>query len=647
MEGLRIPLVDAIITVHGIGPVFVDTVLSIVQQRTTSFRLRCLVVVDGCPEMEDTYPLLMDLAASSEFELEVLFQKNTGVACARNRGIRHFLEMEEQADYIFFMDGDDIAPPNFLQAGVDTLETAEPIPGITARPGWAYADQFHFGDNSHWVQYPQELWGARFALSNLSQPSSLLKMDLLRDGVRFDPDFNVGIEDWEFWCAAVEAGYYGVRIPNTIMRYRRLLGARSSFNRSNDDLTKFRLTKKYALDKYETIIRDHHLYPRVGQACQEGGQATAAASQSRTAVLTLDEAGISKLWANVTMLRRSNRETVFDTPYVPDLLAYSTTSERLPPDLAFMAEHLFGWHKALAALEVKGLDGAPCLLFAPRRLDPLDATSTPHFADFDPFNESHEKLEIQPTFPNTFSPEALHALDQLMSARVNAPLRRGHLTRRLVGDKFADPWIFFRETLGFLPYFPEPNLADAVEKVVFIVPECDLRDEGTVTHIDALARDAEFQDAARHLLVIRSATSRGVEMPAGLQDLFGRGNIHRLFSIRPDAHRALTSKFYNGTQINLVDEEWSRYAMGCLSWFDKIVNIGHEKTTFALSPLRKVKATTNIYIPRNQVSELDEIERLCMLLGVYDEIRNPSDAWRDLAIGLGVTPKLFKGLGKE
>lgn len=300
------------ISVHGIGPVFADTVLSILDQR--SIRMRCLVVVDGCPYLDDVQPVLDDLTRAGRHDLSVIYQKNAGVPAARNRAIVHFLAHEERADYVFFMDGDDIAPPNFIEAGVQALERAKAAAKGGQRPGWAYADQCHFGDQSYWVQYPPELWGRRFALKNHSQPSSVISMAMLEAQVAFDPDFTHGIEDWDFWCSAVSAGFHGVKVTSSAMRYRRLLGSRSSGNRANDPLTKFRLTRKHRLDQYDTIVADPETPPRRAVLRRHRAAPRPTQIQAPCADLSLASADIERLWSRLEMKGGAVHHIVFGPP---------------------------------------------------------------------------------------------------------------------------------------------------------------------------------------------------------------------------------------------------------------------------------------------------------------------------------------------
>jgi hypothetical protein len=50
-----------------------------------------------------------------------------------------------------------------------------------------------------------------------------------REGLpRFDPDFELGHEDWDFWLAVVTGGGRGEILPEVLFDYRRRAGSRSA-----------------------------------------------------------------------------------------------------------------------------------------------------------------------------------------------------------------------------------------------------------------------------------------------------------------------------------------------------------------------------------------------------------------------------------
>ena len=222
---MSVAIVDVVVPIYGIGPVLADTLISVLNQSKENLKIRCLAVVDGCP-LQSTRDILDDLSAVYPEDLEVLYCRNSGVVGARNAAIQRLLTYSEPSTYTLFFDGDDILSENYIEVSVDELEKAP------KNVGWVYADQFHFGDKRHWVRYPTIMWPSRFALNNLSQPSCLIRTEIIEKGARFDPLYNLGIEDWDFWSTAIGMGYSGIHTEKTFVYYRRLAGSRSSFNLS-------------------------------------------------------------------------------------------------------------------------------------------------------------------------------------------------------------------------------------------------------------------------------------------------------------------------------------------------------------------------------------------------------------------------------
>lgn len=635
----RLPLVDVMVSVHGIGPIFADTVLSVLNQRAETFRLRCLVVVDGCPFVDDVAPVLADLTASGLHDLSVIYQRNAGVTAARNRAIAHFLAQGERADYAFFMDGDDLAPPNFIAAGLAALQRAEADPRPGLRPGWAFADQFHFGDQAHWVQYPRELWGARFALNNLSQPSSLISMAMLEAGVAFDGSFVHGIEDWDFWCSAVAAGFYGVHVSDSAMRYRRLLGSRSSQNRANDPLTKFRLSKKHGLDRYETLVPGRAPYPRRGLLLKTRAAAETAAGTTGLPCLSLERREVERLWSRVAMLGGVERGIVFDAPHVPDLLEVhpgAAPATPLPSDLVFALEHVCEAHPDLVFVQVAQAGRAPVLLLSPRRFYASERPASGTCATVTT-GAGGAGFEF---VPSRRPPPALTAENRMVLAHLRAalppgggPARRG-FERRRVGDRTANAAAFYGAALGFLPYLPTLERREGRTEMALVVDHAALAAPETAGRIAGLLATRGGGDRRRHLVLVHGEEDGDAGMAAERLGALDVACIHHLHAIRP-IEKPAPGPRYNGASFDAVDPHWLAYAAGLLSWFDEIVNLDSTPISFAIPALRARKSVATAFAPLGPASPTDTFIRLAMLVGAYDEILPPTPRWRDTAIGLG------------
>ena len=56
---------------------------------------------------------------------------------------------------------------------------------------------------------------------NVSDAGSLVSREVIDAGVRFDPAFRLGLEDWDFWLQAAERGFRGHHVSGAGFWYRR------------------------------------------------------------------------------------------------------------------------------------------------------------------------------------------------------------------------------------------------------------------------------------------------------------------------------------------------------------------------------------------------------------------------------------------
>jgi glycosyltransferase involved in cell wall biosynthesis len=103
-------VVPAYNAVHYLG----ETIDSIMAQTLTSWEL--VVVDDG--SNDDTY-LLAEEYARQDSRIRTVQQDNAGVASARNRGLAETLR---SADYVAFLDADDVWLPDSLEVLVETAD---------------------------------------------------------------------------------------------------------------------------------------------------------------------------------------------------------------------------------------------------------------------------------------------------------------------------------------------------------------------------------------------------------------------------------------------------------------------------------------------------------------------------------------------
>lgn len=650
-------LVDVIVPVYGIGPVMVDTVLSVFDQQDSSFRLRCVVVVDGCPMIATTSGLLTDLAASGAYDLEVIYQKNGGVISARNTAIDHIMSKTERSDFVLFLDGDDLLGPGYVKASIQAILDTPAPPGKEI--GWAYADQFHFGDKTHWVQYPTRMWGARFAQNNFSQPSSLILTKLLEDGLRFDPQFNLGIEDWDFWCGAVRHGYVGAYVEDSYVFYRRLIGSRSSFNRSNDGLTRFRMALKHGLDSHAFVTDGAEIFPRFGLLATSAADLALAdqldiPADVRFGLTEIPDTSqtpdpeqlLARFFGRLAPQLRYRTGGILDAPYTPQLILLGASGDTaaLERSHLFAAEHLFVYHPQLAALECRLPSGGQVLIAAPTRLYNRNGRLKPQIdcAALDIRHGAEPALNLEHEADTETVGQVLSAAsaDLVAVLRARAPksmsrAQRG-FARNVVGTQLSHISDFYRTSLGYLPLWLLPGETPDQARAAFVLPA----DGQGVSwdQLEDMVTERETAGDTPYCVLLQSRNTdpaRAAAFRERLGTVFFASRTLTLFDIfAPNPY--VDNQFYNGTPLDNDRKDWVAYATGALSHFSTIVNFGQTPITMALASLKTSRRTQNIYVPNPRNRRVDEIEHLCAFLTTYALIQEEDDTWRSEAAGLGV-----------
>lgn len=159
---------------------------------------------------------------------------HAGVCHARNLGIFY-----AKNDLIVPLDADDALLPDGLQRLVDAWEPGTLVYGDWLEtgptgPGGEGIDTLKFAP-------PPEMLSRK----NVAHATWLFhKDDWARVG-GYDPDFNIGGEDWAFMCALVEAGVKPVHINAPIFRRTVRSGSRTDLARRRVDFIKQLLREKY------------------------------------------------------------------------------------------------------------------------------------------------------------------------------------------------------------------------------------------------------------------------------------------------------------------------------------------------------------------------------------------------------------------
>lgn len=181
-------------------------------------KLYVVVVNDGCrfPSSEQATINLLERYPGTLF---VTRQANTGLPGARNAGVRFLMQLAPDIDSIFFLDADNRLDPHALAAYRGAL-------GDDPAVGWAYPDITFFGltwaaEGADVRETAPEYSKLHHMMGNICEAGSLVRADVFRQGVFYDEEMRFGLEDWDFWLSALEAGYMGARVTDAGFMYRR------------------------------------------------------------------------------------------------------------------------------------------------------------------------------------------------------------------------------------------------------------------------------------------------------------------------------------------------------------------------------------------------------------------------------------------
>jgi glycosyltransferase involved in cell wall biosynthesis len=163
---------------------------------------RVVVVDDGSTDPE-TLAALKTLPEG----VELVTQRNSGVAVARNNGMSH-----AQTQYVLCLDADD----RLADSAVGVLARA-----LDGDPqlGFVYGWQRFFGDWD-WIWETPEYDPYTLLYRHQIGPSALMRRELVEATGGFDPAFD-HFEDWELWVHALAAGWRGRRLPIVGHEYRK------------------------------------------------------------------------------------------------------------------------------------------------------------------------------------------------------------------------------------------------------------------------------------------------------------------------------------------------------------------------------------------------------------------------------------------
>lgn len=194
-----------------------------------------LIVVDDGSTDERTVREMDHLRGQG---IKVVQQENRGLAAARNAGI-----LASQGEYIFPLDADDRLRPNWIDQGIQILDSNPQI-------GVVYGDAQCFGTRGgRWHVGPFEPdWLLR---CNYIHASALFRHSVWEQNRGYDGTMPVqGFEDWDFWLGALEHGWLFAYMSEIFFDYRQ---AEESMNTRSREFEK--QVEEFIAKKHGPIYR--------------------------------------------------------------------------------------------------------------------------------------------------------------------------------------------------------------------------------------------------------------------------------------------------------------------------------------------------------------------------------------------------------
>lgn len=166
-----------------------------------------IIVVDDGPTDPFTIELLKNLKKP---KTKVIFQKNQGLARARNNGIA-----QAKGEFILPLDADDKIDPTYIEKALYVLKKNPKL-------GLAYGYVKIFGsEDSLWKTGIYDV--CRLTRENIIPSCSLFRKKAWKDVGGYEND-RYQYDDWTFWLKLASSGYYGRLIPEVLFFHQKHLG---------------------------------------------------------------------------------------------------------------------------------------------------------------------------------------------------------------------------------------------------------------------------------------------------------------------------------------------------------------------------------------------------------------------------------------
>lgn len=201
------PAVSVIMPFYNSERFIGETLESLQAQTISDFEL---IIVDDGSDSVSARKCLEEIevsAKNSSFPIRVIRCEHKGLPAARNTGV-----LESRAEYIYFLDSDDLLSPT-------ALEKLTLFAACNPDKAFVYSAIRHFGLVNGIASDPYD--PQRLMRSNFLAASCLIRRSAYLQAGGMDEALVDNYEDYDFWLRMLEEDLTGMLLPEVLFHYRR------------------------------------------------------------------------------------------------------------------------------------------------------------------------------------------------------------------------------------------------------------------------------------------------------------------------------------------------------------------------------------------------------------------------------------------
>lgn len=204
-------LVSIIIPAYNQEKFVIDTLNSVKNQKYKNYE--CIIIDDG--STDNTGLLIKDFIDKNKDErFYYFYQKNKGLAGARNTGIRY-----ANGKYLVFLDSDDLIMKNFLEIMTPNLDTNKYLDLLNC--AWCLIDEAGKQISNKIGPVRCENYFNCLIFENLFPVHSIMLRKSIFDKESYFNENLTALEDWELWLRLAYKGYKFGSVDFLGVAYRR------------------------------------------------------------------------------------------------------------------------------------------------------------------------------------------------------------------------------------------------------------------------------------------------------------------------------------------------------------------------------------------------------------------------------------------